>query len=451
MSTDHLRDALHRIGEDAPVVDVDRDTWSRARRARTRDRALGLVAGAAVVAVLAGALAWLPTRVETPVAANGGAVPSTIWSTPEDVPSEAGLAVGRASVAYAAPVGANLRAVVVGARDGGYHPLELPGYIGLSDLADASYRSLTLSPDGHRLAYVFVGTPPRSAGDPTPVASGVRVLDLGTGELRSIPLTGGQGVLVRAVSWSPDSRWLVWSGQVATRWVRQGASFGDREAAGLIAPGAPTSLPLPEPQNTDEVTEYAVADTGAVAILTSREVTFWDGGATVPDPVQVADRNSYAMAGDYRDGSVVDLRAAYRGVDYRMARHDSQEASGGMPAELRDRRLAVAGWTRDRQAVVQSSPLEEHGAHPALEVLTLEDDGTVSSREVAALDGSLGSLSVATDLMTAAQPTADLPAPDWVDTGHPTWVWVLAGLGALLLGGLTLAFVFAARRRRGLR
>jgi hypothetical protein len=259
-------------------------------------------------------------------------------------------------------------------------------------------------------------------------------------------------VLVRTVSWSPDSGWLVWSGQVATRWGRQRASFGDREAAGVIAPGTTTSRALPEPQNTDEVTEYAVADTGAVAVLTSREVTFWDGGAAVPDPVRVADRNTYAMAGDYRDGSVVDLRAAYRGVDYRLARHGGQEVSGQLPAALADRRLAAAGWTRDRQAVVQGSPLEEDGAAgPTLQVLTLEGDGTVSSREVARLDGTLSSLSVATDLMTATQPTADLPAPDWVDTGRPTLVWVLAGLGALLLGGLALALAVAARRRRGLR
>ena len=59
-----LREELERIAERAPVAEGPADTWERARRSVRRDALAVVAAVAAVVALVTGALAWLPDRAE---------------------------------------------------------------------------------------------------------------------------------------------------------------------------------------------------------------------------------------------------------------------------------------------------------------------------------------------------------------------------------------------------
>lgn len=56
-----LREELDRIAGSAPTVEVPADLWDRVRRSRLRDRALVVAAGVAVVALVAGLVAWART------------------------------------------------------------------------------------------------------------------------------------------------------------------------------------------------------------------------------------------------------------------------------------------------------------------------------------------------------------------------------------------------------
>ena len=135
-----LRDELHRIGDRAPVAEVAPDTWRRARRARRRDGLLVLASAAAAVALVFGVIGALPSHQAPPIATgDGGAVPSHIWAVPERMAAqdnneqwmrdevESDLAIGRAAAAYVMNDGLP---VVIGAFDGSYHLLDLPGFNG---------------------------------------------------------------------------------------------------------------------------------------------------------------------------------------------------------------------------------------------------------------------------------------------------------------------------------
>ena len=75
-------------------------------------------------------------------------------------------------------------------------------------------------------------------------------------------------------------------------------------------------------------------------------------------------------------------------------------------------------------------------------------DGDRPARDVAALDGGVGPLSVATDLVTEQRPTVSRPAPDW-PWSEERWVLTvgLGGLGLLVAGGLAWLVRRRAQRR----
>lgn len=431
MSTEELRRELARIGDSAPVAQVPADTFSRARRARRRDRALTVGAAVAVVALVAGLATWLPQRSEPEPAGTGEiGVPDVIHAVPAGaLKATADLAVGRAAVALTSADGLP---VVIDAEDGTYRALDLPGF------GSSLQTVLALSPDGWRLAWTWAGDP-GTAGKPTD--SGVRVLDLMTGRQRSIRLAGGQGVLVDQLLWSRDSRWLLWHGADSTQWSDSAFSTGP-PSAGRIGPGSTTSQSVPAPHN--ESTTYAIGDDGIVVIATDRQVLRWDG--------RVLDRQRqvhawYPVAVTADRGTLLETISRTPDADTFISRFRLVSPDGTRtPAPaLDDVQVTVLGWRDDHTVVGLVDSLGAVGRHLAL----LDLAGEPSLRPVGTV--SALSPSVAVDLMSADRATVQRPEPAWA---HPDEGWsdaqisIAIGLGVAAVLALLEAGRWWWRRRR---
>lgn len=437
MSTEKLREELHRLGETAPLADVDPGTWGRARRARTRDRVLVAGAVLAVLALVGGLVGLMPTRESTPVAGTRGAVPDHVYAVTSirDVPVASDLAVGRTAAAYETDIGGRTRVVTVAAADGRYHVLDLPRFADRGGTEAASPAPLALSPDGTQLAYAYAGGPPTHGG---PTATGVTVVDLTTGGSRSVPLTGGEGILVRALSWSPDGRWLVWSGQVSTVWNARERYFGDQMSAGRITAGSDRSQPVPASDRTSQA--FGIDSSGRVAITSASKLVVWDG--TVIEQISTPRRFGLPLDTAHAGNPVADVRAGPAGQGH-TAFHVLRWSGDGRSPSLATPdaggvTVAVRGWLGDTP-VVEAQPSSGGGSTTSLALLT--DTGL---REIGRLDAGVEDLTLATDLMTGSRPTADVPAPDWASRDGNPWAWIGLGVaGALALVGAA----WWARRR----
>lgn len=430
-----LRDELHRIGDTASTANVPDDTWARARRARRRERALVLAGGVAVLAVVAALVIWVPDLSDPqPVGTGRTGVPETIWGVPAGVftadDASSDLTVGRAAVAMTTE---DNIPVVIGATDGVYHPLRLPGF----GRFDAYQGVLSLSPDGRQLAWPWSGAP----GDATSqTPTGIRIVDLETGQQRSIPLTGGKGVVVYQILWSPDSSWLVWDGNDAAKWSDRGYSAGP-EAAGRVAPGATTSERVP--RTDEESTRLAIGNDGTVLIATADDQTLWDGDA---QETQSHPSDWYPAALTAEDGVLLQVRVRSPSADEYTIDYRVVTPSGPVPApDLAQLGLVPQGLLGDGALAAFTAPVS--GSVASLSLIDLSDGGL---REVGESDAS-GQVTVAVDLMSAENPTVERPEPAWldIDDGRAATTW-------LLLGGAVVALVVAAavvvrRYRRSVR
>lgn len=483
--TDALREELARIGEAAPRASVPGDVWVRGRRARRRDR---VVAGAAVLSVLVvlgglGLVLGLPGRSDVPPAGPGGdAVPSVIHPVPTRLAdwveghdetwratvAETDLAIGRGSVAFVSGSTSKGLPVVVTAADGQYHLLRLPAWIGTSLAGFQSDASpLALSPDGRQLAWGWYDASTRGSDM---VKAGVRVVDLTTGRMRTIPLTGGRGVAVGSVRWSPDSRWLVWQGMEMKTWEKNATGW-KRNVAGRIAPGSASSEAIDLSRGgseqlviddrgtvswvdegiagwssvdahgrTSSVTDVLTNERGAAAAISPSGRTFaladgqpsqyasffqWThlavpGGDTVPF---IGRRDLPAV--DYPEGAAVEP-LGWLDDDHVVAlvtpAHDVERNSG---------------WTNgEPEVAVLSAP----HATPAYDVVARVERGDEQS-------GQVREVTVAVDLMSLDHPTRDFPAPEWPWSDERK-VEVFGGAGLAVVA--VLVFVVSYRRGRRL-
>jgi hypothetical protein len=479
--TDLLREELARIADRAPLLPVADDTWARARRARHRGRVVAAVAALSLVAVLGGLAALVvagpePVLPADPPASDGGSVPSTLFPVPDHLqgvssdgrftgPLSPTLAVGRGSVAF---VTGNGLPVVVDAADGGYHLLDLPGWplgdVMVSTWLDpASSQPLALSPDGRSLAYGWAEPGGRTATASVP--AGLRVVDLASGDVRTVTLSGprldtpGQALQVRTLAWSPDSRWLVWSGQHLAQWNAGGMSGHGEPAAGRVAPGATTSEPLPASGESslawsiDEGGEVVRAGQGGRVRLLGRADGFRldvDEVLNVTPAAMTAPDRRHVVLGDVtvrREVTFLDLREGSL-----MTRALSPQV---YPQGARVRPL---GWL-DGDTVVVLAQTEEtaddttglDAPHVALMSAPWVPEGQWTYRIVTRSEpgdwyGAASSYhSVAVDLLAPDRPTRDLPRPDWPwSTDRKVVVGGLAVLGLVLAAYLLVR----ARRRR---
>lgn len=487
--TDALRDELARLGEGAAPVAVAEDVWARGRRARRRDRVVTATAVLSALLVLGGVglALGLPGRTSVePVSPDDvGAVPSVIHGVPQRLIRNEGpleswrddvestdLAVGRASVAFNAGE-YQPGPVVITAADGAYHLLELPGWLGSGIGASMlSGSPLALSPDGRQLAYAWWDPTPPFDG---PMPSGVRVLDLESGKIRTIRLEGRDGVLVGALVWSPDSRWLAWQGRMQTNWTADNVgSRGRSGVLGRIAAGSEESDPVAADRRLSQ--SLAIDDEGDVLLARS------DGWQTRTDSGVLrgggAGAEHLELASEDVAGAVAPdgMGVAFRGWGpVRAAQFLAPSEPGAPPG--RDTRVVVSrdlpderypagavlvdplGWVDDDHVVVRVQPTDSEGGedgysydidHQHLVVMSApwaaQERYDVVSEVEAAYEqtGGIHNLSVAVDLMTLEDPTHDFPEPEWPMSDERK-VAISAGVVLALLAGVLV--VRRLRRR----
>jgi hypothetical protein len=353
MTTPALREELQRIGQAAPVATVRPDTWSRARASRRRTIAAGVAGVVAVAGVATGLAVGLPSRDHSaPVVDTGPrGIPDKIVPLPSGVELEADLAVGQASVAFMTDDGIP---VVIGAADGRYHPLDLPGATG-----DA----LALSPSGGLLAYT--------------ASTGIRVLDLTEGELRSDVDLGDSpfaGVVIQQLDWAPTSDALVFGG-----------ASDDQGVAGRVLVDSDDPFPGGEIKDDPQARWVSTEVGGFLGVGTGR-MWFHDGQndwkrklSTAGTPVAI-----HAVT-----PAAVDLRRD--GDGYRMYLHDATtDTELQLPSDFPTGDVSVDAWLPGSRVVLTEGErllLVEYG-----ESATLTRIGTDAS-------GS-DDLTIATDLMT---------------------------------------------------
>lgn len=464
MTTQHLREELERIAAGAPAVEVPDDTWTRGRRSLARARLLVGAAAVAVLAVVVGVVAWPEApRLNTLPATSGaaGAVPSHVWAVPERMTMQDGegqwsrdevssdLAVGRGAVAFVAGAGAWGVPVVVGADDGAYHLLDLPGFLGNDITTSTGFGEqlpLALSPDGWQLAYAF-GDPTGRYGGSDAVPSGVRVVDLHDGYVREIRIDRGRGVFVRTIDWSPDSGRLVWSGTVATSWTPNSWTAGHEVVAGQVGPGSDRSVDVPT--TGDVSTRYAIDDDGLVAVITARWIDL-DGPLGGRLPAGAPHGASVPVSAQWVDGRLVVVRVDDTQFDYTAWTY----AVRGQEPATTSRTLAPGGHALEPLTWIDADHLLTRAAgeagivgdQTALDRLAVVAVGADDYDEVGSVEPGVAPLSVAGDLPTVDVPVQERPAPDWPwSDERKVVVGGLAALGLVVLAG---AVVTAARRRR---
>ena len=443
-----LRDALHDLADEAGVAHVDDRTFARARTARRRRRGAGIAAGMLALGLLGTALTG--TLRSTPVApagpdGGGGAVPTRVEALPshldtmnEDgtgpLPAETDLALGQGSVVFVTESG---QVVLVGAADGGYHLLDLPGLPAPLDVASAATADngvpVALSPDGRRLAWVWNETPPVDR----PVRGGIRVADLGSGDVHTVQLRGGEGVAASALSWSPDGHWLAFHATVARSWTEY--SFGTlasrvdrldtRTWRHVVVPRLQGERPVVDDRGRvsfmhDGLRRWDGRRTTLVGRPRSADVGVQDGMGDVVVAGPAGPDGSVPLA-SYGPGRGLLLRGGARDAWYPLPQ-DAYPAGGV---------VRVMGWMDATHPVaLVRKALDASSAELEGRLLVLGDG---EPRLVSTFDKAYPeTFSVATDLVRPGHLSEEFPAPDWPwspERKALVWGGAVAALLVLLL------------------
>ncbi len=412
-----LHDELQRLADTAPRPSIDHTVWDRGRALRRRDRLITSAVVLVMVLIVGGlgSLVLDPPRLVAPASdpVPEGAIPSLITDVPADVdlPLEKDLAIGQASVAFVSSSGLP---VVVGASDGVYHPLDLPGW-----MADSI---LEISPSGDRLAWL---SKPGAYG-----ASTMRVLTLRTGEIFQPGVSRGAALKPIAVSWSPDGIELAWLGEQPSGSLYYGIRLEE---------AVPTNRAVVHSHQTGLV-GVAVANDGTLALGTS------SGGLLLD-----ADERDSRMIPDIDgrptnfspDGTVLALEnqlipspmsSTLEVATGRHWRHPFPADTLG-PATTRP-----LGWLDDRLQLILAQESFDDDAELVITTPKLGQTSTWRHRVGFVDPAVVASLSVAVDLVpdldgTSSQRfTRDFGEPEWPGEDPDRLPLVLGGLMALLAG-----------------
>lgn len=438
--TEQLRDLMHALADEQEPVRVDPGTYAAGRRAHRRGVVARCVLTAAAVAAVAFGTAPLLDR-GTSGPADGDAtpaLPSVIHEVParlaqfhehgrewhEDVAAGT-LAVGPTAVLLALD-GA---VMAVSAVDGGYRGLELPGFD-----EDAYFRfggslPAVLSPDGTRLAYTWNPQVIDGEAIARDADTGIRVVDLETGEVTDHPVDSEFGVYAHGFGWSPDGRLLSYTLESAAD--PSGRTSGSRDDYAVEVLDTDTGE---RTRTSLQPTEFgtAVTDEGAVAVAGSGYNAVWVPGRGVS-----RFEGDFAGTAWDRDGRQVALGAWSGGLA--VADRDGVRREAARPPREDDLlvRTRPLGWLEDGRIAV----LELGESSLVTYASTLEDS---TKQALLRLEErpDLDKLTLATDLLSS--PTRDYAPPEWPTNWTSIGLWLR--LSALVL--VPSALLVWVRRRR---
>lgn len=409
MSGKQLKDELARVAEGAPEVHVPDDLFTRGRRATARARVLVGAAAVACLAVVAAVTVPLLRTDEAGVADGGelGGVPDVIYAPtdgrPPDLPMVALDELGQVVAAY---VDGHEGRLVVIRTDGSYRLIEL------DDLFEPMLSEVLprLSPDGRKLAY---------AAD-TGRSHQIGILDFATGQTLYVELGPPLGAGLRSLQWSPDSEWLVWSGQPVSSRRQNGASYHQRLVGGVIGPDT-RNRALPHKKSG------------------------WDGAGVCNDGSVVT--YVWPIFTVFKDNQEERTRSWRRVLN---DRDDCSAPEALLDAAGRAPQAKLLGWLATEDDVegptaVVLAPEDDGSYGPATIELVPSDAGPTDVGAVASV--TAGGVTVATGLMSREQPT--VPAGE--DPFEGSW-WQRhrddVFITAFLVAAPCLLLLFIPRRLR---
>jgi len=316
-------------------------------------------------------------------------------------PAEETLAVGVTAVAFTT---SHHAPVAVSAVNGRYHLLDLPGYDRVVDLRFDG--TVALSPDGRRLAYTW-NKPPADGRNDTYVPSGVRIVDLITGEVESHQVRKGYGVFSHDLSWSPSGRYLAYN-----TWIANTSRTGTRGVRNFFVERLDTETGERLRVTGVPQVDHAPGVTDDGTVVAGRELDLWtwrpDREAKVVDLGESRRwRGSVAGIGVFPGSDRVLVSA---GLEY-------SRLYAGRPDDPRSM-LQISGGAYsltpvgpvdgDEQAVFERTPT-------STALWTIRTSGPLVNDRAGVLVTFAEDLgddySFATSLLQ--RPTRDFPAPDW--------------------------------------
>lgn len=270
-----LHDLLEGAADLSGPADFDADAlWRQATRTKRRHHVMTALGVLGVVALVSGTVWWggiapQPGSVAPPAGrVTTPAMPSHIYAVPSDVePTSSRLDIGPVAAAIVTSGG---DPVAVSALDGSYHPLRLPGYDDVLARILQPVPTVAVAPDGASLAYAWHDEPPTSGA--SHVMSGLRIVDLETGDVSTYPVPGGVAALCGGLSWSSSGRYLGYSCWIESRFDASG-SRGQVLRVERLDTSTGRRAVAPGPSSARE--RIAVADDGTLVYPNGEVLVTW--------------------------------------------------------------------------------------------------------------------------------------------------------------------------------